>query len=243
MRVALVGGESAFEAGLRAGLLERGYAIQRMRAEPEALRVFSSDRFDCVLLEMGHNVDAGERRLAQLRSHNSAVGVIVASEPECVAACAKLVGQGADDFILKPIELNELHARIRLVAHRSTANSRLSVLEFGQIRLSPSDRTVTLLGHPVVLSTREFRVLEFFLRNQSRVLSRQQLEASLYGRDAEVISNTVEVYIHGLRRKFGPDFIHTIRGFGYQLAPAQAVGSVPAHRAASAPKAQGFLFR
>jgi len=126
---------------------------------------------------------------------------------------------GADDYLVKPFELDELNARMRAVLRRHAGRGE-PVLEHGELRLDPATRQVTLAGTPVALSAREFAVLEALLARPGAILSRAQLEDRLYGWGEEIESNAVSVYIHQLRRKLGPDVIRNVRGVGYYLGGA-----------------------
>ena len=121
----------------------------------------------------------------------------------------------------KPFDLPELLARLRAIIRRATGDAK-PTLEHAGVALDPSSKQVTFNGQPVALSAREYALLHDFLRNRNSIRTRAQLEESLYAWGEETGSNTVEVYIHHLRRKFGSDFIRTVRGLGYQLADRDA---------------------
>jgi DNA-binding response OmpR family regulator len=133
----------------------------------------------------------------------------------------ELLELGADDYLGRPYTPRDLAARITATTRRMSANvPDDGATSFGGIKLSPLSHAVTVDGKPVALTRREYSILELFIRRKNQVLTRSQIEESVYGWNEEVASNTVEVYVHGLRRKLGAPLIHTIRGVGYQLGSA-----------------------
>jgi DNA-binding response OmpR family regulator len=137
----------------------------------------------------------------------------------------RMLDLGADDFLVKPFDLNELAARVRAVARRAASGGELRDLHHGPLSLHPRNRTALWHGELVPLSNKEFWLLETFLRHKGHILSRAQLEEALYGWGEETESNTVEVYVHHLRRKFAAALISTVRGVGYQLGREDAIRS------------------
>jgi DNA-binding response OmpR family regulator len=135
-----------------------------------------------------------------------------------------LLDLGADDYLVKPVDLEEVSARVRSVTRRAqSVQGGAAVLTHGPLKLQPARRSATWAGNVVALTNKEFWVLETLVRRKNQVLTRAQLEDALYGWGEEVDSNAIEVYIHFLRRKFHPLLIRTIRGAGYQLGPLESI--------------------
>ena len=151
-----------------------------------------------------------------MRLRGNRIPVLVLTARDTVADRVKGLDSGADDYLVKPFDLDELAARIRALLRRQSGRAAPTI-EFGELRLSPATHEVTFQGKPLPLSAREFALLEVFLDRPGAVLSREQLEEKLYGWGEEVESNTVEVYIHALRRKLGQEFIKNVRGVGYMV--------------------------
>ena len=200
--------------GLHTALKQDGYAVDGVsdgRSASEALR---SSRFDVVLLDLGLPERDGLEVLRELRSRGDATPVIIVTARDDVQNRIQGLDAGADDYIVKPFDLDEVAARMRSVLRRSAGRGDPAI-QHGGIRLDPISHTVERDGTPVPLSRHEYAVLEALLQRPGAVLSRAQLEERLYGWETAVESNAVEVYIHGLRRKLGVDAIRTLRGVGY----------------------------
>ena len=212
---------------LQRALRLEGYAVDWVRDAAAAAGTLASERFDLVLLDLGlppgqasAGADApldGLGVLRGLRSRGDPTPVIVVTARDARGDRVAGLDAGADDYIVKPFELDELNARIRAVLRRHAGRAEPLVVH-GPVTLDPANRRVTLHGTPVPLSGREFAVLEALLARPGAVLSRAQLEDRLYGWGEEIESNAVSVYIHQLRRKLGPEFIRNVRGVGYFVA-------------------------
>ncbi len=200
--------------GLQTALRQDGYAVDWMadgRAAEAALR---NARFDLVLLDLGLPERDGLSVLRDLRRRGEATPVIILTARDDTQDRINGLDAGADDYIVKPFDLDEVAARMRSVLRR--ANGRADpTLRVGDISLNPATHAVERAGVAVQLSAHEYAVLEALLQRPGAILSRTQLEDRLYGWDAPVESNAVEVYIHSLRRKLGSDSIRTLRGVGY----------------------------
>jgi two-component system OmpR family response regulator/two-component system response regulator QseB len=157
--------------------------------------------------------------LRSLRSREDATPVIVLTARDGLGDRVAGLDAGADDYLAKPFELDELNARIRAVLRRHSGRAQ-PMLRHAGVTLDPATRQVTRDGQPVLLSAREFAVLEALMARPGALLSRAQLEDRLYGWGEEIESNAVSVYIHQLRRKLGADFIRNVRGVGYFVGPA-----------------------
>jgi two-component system OmpR family response regulator/two-component system response regulator QseB len=210
--------------------------VDWVRDVAAAQAALGSERFDLVLLDLGlppggrlseaaHPVDRdgvdGMTVLRTLRSHGDATPVIVLTARDQRGDRVAGLDAGADDYLVKPFDLDELNARIRAVLRRHGGRAESS-LRCGAVSLDPATRQVVRDGMPVSLSAREFAVLEALMLRPGALLSRAQLEDRLYGWGEEIESNAVSVYIHQLRRKLGPDFIRTVRGVGYYVSDAAA---------------------
>ena len=182
--------------------------------------------YDLVLLDLGLPKIDGLQVLRGLRGSASAaqrrVPVLVATARDAIAERVAALDAGADDYIIKPYDLDELMARIRALVRRASGRAEPEYT-WGAVRIVPATREASVHGEPVMLSAREWAVLEPLLARPGRVLSRAQLEEKLYSWRDEISSNAVEVYIHGVRKKLGAELIQNVRGLGY-LVPVQAPG-------------------
>jgi two-component system OmpR family response regulator/two-component system response regulator QseB len=224
MRLLLVEDDRMIGEGLRAALRLEGHAVDWVRDAAAARATLASERFDLVLLDRGlpeggsastESID-GLQVLRELRERHDATPVIVLTARDAAGDRVRGLDSGADDYLVKPFELDELNARIRAVMRRQGGRAE-PVLQHGGVTLDPSTRQVTRDGEPVLLSAREFAVLEALMQRPGAVLSRAQIEDRLYGWGEEIESNAVSVYVHQLRRKLGADFIRNMRGVGYFL--------------------------
>jgi two-component system OmpR family response regulator/two-component system response regulator QseB len=226
MRLLLVEDDRMIGEGLRAALRLEGHAVDWVRDVSAANGTLASERFDLVLLDLGLPIggpapsppqsqpEAGLAVLRALRARQDATPVIVLTARDGPGDKVAGLDAGADDYLVKPFDLDELAARMRAVLRRHGGRAQ-SVLSFGGVTLDPATRQVSRDGVPVLLSSREFAVLEALMQRPGAVLSRAQLEDRLYGWGEEIESNAVSVYIHQLRRKLGGDFIRNTRGVGY----------------------------
>jgi two-component system, OmpR family, response regulator QseB len=214
MRVLVVEDDRMIAKGLQTALKQDGYAVDGVgdgRSATEALR---TSRFDLVLLDLGLPERDGLEVLRDLRRRGDATPVIIVTARDDVHNRIAGLDAGADDYIIKPFDLDEVAARMRSVLRRAAGRGDPCIRHRG-ITLNPISHAVERDGEPVVVSAHEFSVLEALLQRPGAVLSRAQLEDRLYGWNDSIESNAVEVYIHGLRRKLGSDAIRTLRGVGY----------------------------
>ena len=177
--------------------------------------------YDLLLLDLGLPRQDGLAVLRGLRARRQRLPVLIATARDAVGQRVAGLDAGADDYIVKPYDLDELLARIRALLRRADGRAE-PAYEWGDVRIVPATREVTLRGVPVQLSAREWAVLEPLLARPGRVLSRQQLEDKLYSWRDEVSSNAVEVYIHGVRKKLGAGLIENQRGLGYRVPDEEA---------------------
>jgi DNA-binding response OmpR family regulator len=175
-------------------------------------------RFDLLLLDLNLPYRGGLEVLRRLRAGGRSLPVLILTARDTVADRVQGLDAGADDYLVKPFDLIELFARVRALLRRQPGAAAL--IRHGDIVLDPNAHTVTRRGEPVELTRREFFLLKALLENAGRVMSRASLEQALYGLGEEVGSNTVEVHVHHLRRKFGAELIQTVRGVGYLVSRA-----------------------
>lgn len=216
MRLLLVEDDRMIGEGLRNALRQSGYAVDLVRDGRAADGTLATERFDVVLLDLGLPVRNGMDVLRAMRARGDLTPVIVLTARDELGSRVQGLDAGADDYIVKPFELDELLARIRAVVRRQSGRAE-PLLRAGSVTLDPSARQVTYAGTPVPLSAREYAVLEALMLRPGAILSRAQLEDRLYGWGEELESNAISVYVHQLRRKLGEHFIRTVRGVGYYI--------------------------
>lgn len=205
--------------GLCAGLRQLGFQVDWVRDGLAAERELASGVYAAGVLDLGLPYKDGMEVLAALRQRKSTTPILVLTARDAIPERVRGLDAGADDYVVKPVDLHELGARLRSLVRRSSGMAH-DLLLFGEVTLDPASRHATLRGEPVLLSTREFDLLQALMRNAGRVMSREQLEQQMYSWGHEVESNTIEVHIHHLRRKLGTELIHTVRGVGYTVLPA-----------------------
>lgn len=214
MRLLLVEDDTMIGESVLDLLRAEHYAVDWVRDGELADTALRTQAYDLVLLDLGLPRRDGLTVLRELRARKDRTPVLVATARDALAQRVQGLDAGADDYVLKPYELDELLARIRALLRRAAGRAE-PVYEHQGVCIQPATREVTAHGQPVVLSAREWAVLEPLLARPGRVLSRAQLEEKLYGWEDEISSNAVEVYIHGIRKKLGPDIIQNVRGVGY----------------------------
>ena len=200
--------------GLHTALKQDGYAVDGVSDGASAAAALRSSPFDLVLLDLGLPERDGLEVLRELRARGDATPVIIVTARDDVQNRIQGLDAGADDYIIKPFDLDEVAARMRSVLRRAAGRGDPCIRHRG-ITLDPVSHAVERDGEPVLLSAHEFSVLEALMQRPGTVLSRAQLEDRLYGWSEGVESNAIEVYVHGLRRKLGNDAIRTLRGVGY----------------------------
>jgi two-component system response regulator QseB len=216
MRLLLVEDDMMIGEGVRQGLRQEGFALDWVREGEAAERALRNNVYDGVLLDLGLPKKDGLDVLKGLRRRGERIPVLVITARDSVSNRIEGLDQGADDYITKPFDLDELAARVRAVLRRHAGHAE-SVIQVGLLTLNSSTHEASLDGNPLSLSPNEFALLEVFAGRPGIVFSRAQLEEKLYGWGQEVESNTVEVYIHNLRKKLGQHFIKNIRGVGYTI--------------------------
>ncbi|MCA0244913.1 MAG: response regulator transcription factor [Proteobacteria bacterium] len=218
MRVLLVEDDPMIGESLREALRRQGMAADWVRDGRAADAALAGERFDAVLLDLGLPQRSGVQVLQSLRARGDATPVIVLTARDALADKVASLDAGADDYLVKPFELDELLARLRAVGRRHAGRAQ-TALQVADLQLDPATREVSRGGRPVLLSAREFALLQALMERPGAILSRAQLEDRLYGWGEEVESNAVSVYVHQLRRKLGDDLLHTVRGVGYYVGP------------------------
>ena len=216
MRLLLVEDDPMIGEAVQDLLRAEHYAVDWARDGDAADTALRTQPYDLVLLDLGLPKRDGLAVLRDLRARKNRTPVLVATARDAVAQRIEGLDAGADDYVLKPYDLDELLARIRALLRRAAGRAE-PVYEHKGVCINPATREVTVRGTPVVLSGREWAVLEPLIARPGMVLSRQQLEDKLYGWGDEVSSNAVEVYIHGLRKKLGAALILNVRGLGYMV--------------------------
>jgi DNA-binding response OmpR family regulator len=214
MRVLVVEDDGMIARGLQTALRQSNFAVDWVADGKSADAALQDSVFDVVLLDLGLPQLDGLDVLRAMRQRRNATPVIILTARDEVQNRIAGLDAGADDYIVKPFDLDEVMARMRSVLRRAAGRGD-PVIQHGDLRLNPVSHTVERNGEPVNLSAHEFSVLEALLQRPGAVLSRSQLEDRLYGWDEQIGSNAVEVYIHGLRRKLGNEAIRTLRGVGY----------------------------
>ncbi len=224
MRILLAEDDTLLGDGLRAGLRQAGFQVDWVRDGLAAERELRAQAYAAAVLDLGLPGMDGMDVLASVRRAGVTLPVLVLTARDAVPDRIKGLDTGADDYVVKPVDLDELAARLRALVRRAAGQPQ-ELLQAGGLQLDPAARTVQRDGEPVLLSTREFDLLQALMLNAGRVLSREQLEQHLYSWGREVESNAVEVHIHHLRKKLGADCIQTVRGVGYLLPrPAATTG-------------------
>ena len=216
MRILLAEDDTLLGDGLRAGLRQLGFQVDWVRDGAAAERELRAEPYAAAVLDLGLPLMDGMDVLAAVRRAGVTLPVLVLTARDAVPERIRGLNLGADDYVIKPVDLAELAARLRALVRRAHGRPQES-LTAQDVVLDPAARSVSQAGVPVALSGREFDLLQVLMLNAGRVLSREQLEQHLYAWGQEVESNAIEVHVHHLRRKLGNALIQTVRGVGYLL--------------------------
>lgn len=228
MRILLVEDDSMIGASVQTLLQQEGFAVDWVRDGVAADAALTGHAFDLLLLDLGLPRQEGLSVLAQLRARRDAMPVLILSARDTVADRVKGLNTGADDYLVKPFDLDELLARIHALLRRQAGRAD-PLIHLDSLVIDPIAKAVTQNGTPVALSAREYALLLALANHPGAVFSITQLQEKIYGWDDEVGSNTVEVYIHSLRKKLGSQLIRNIRGVGYMIPKTPlADGNEPA---------------
>ena len=220
MRILLVEDDKLLGDGVRAGLGQSGFSVDWVRDGIAGELALRTGEYAGVVLDLGLPRLSGLDLLQRLRQGGNKVPVLILTARDRVEDRIKGLDSGADDYLIKPFDLDELAARLRALVRRSSGEAAPK-LRVGEIELDPAARCVNFRGRPVELSVREFTLLQELMLNAGRVLSREQLAQKLYAWGEEIESNAIEVHVHHLRRKLAPELLRTVRGVGY-LMPREA---------------------
>lgn len=216
MRLLLIEDDEQLGDAVKAGLTQFGYIVDWLKDGESAKNAVKVESFEVIILDLGLPRLSGLAFLQHIRNENVKTPVIILTARDSVEDRVKGLDSGADDYLTKPFDLDELSARVRALIRRSTGRAE-SQLHYRNIVLDPAAHTVFVEGESVNFPRREFALLQKLLENEGTVLSREQLMQSLYGWDEDVDSNTLEVHIHNLRKKLDANYIRTIRGVGYMV--------------------------
>lgn len=216
MRILLVEDHAVLGDALHASLRQSGFSVDWVQDGVAAELALQNESFAAMVLDLGLPRRSGLEVLAALRQRGDRLPVLILTARDSVEDRIKGLDTGADDYLVKPFDMGELAARLRALLRRS-AGSADPCVDTGGLRVDPVARRVTLNGDEVSLSAHEFNLLHLLALNAGRVLTRQQLEQQMYAWGEETGSNTIEVFVHHLRRKIGTERIRTIRGVGYML--------------------------
>ena len=216
MRILLAEDDPILGDGLRAGLRQQGFAVDWVRDGQAAERELLGGGFEAAVLDLGLPLKDGMDVLRTLRARRCSLPVLVLTARDAIPDRVSGLDTGADDYVVKPVDLFELGARLRSLVRRAHGNPQ-QLLQCGPISLDPAARQVRCQGETVSLSQREYDLLHALMRSSGRVLTREQLEQQLYSWGYEVDSNAIEVHIHHLRKKLGAQAIQTVRGVGYTM--------------------------
>jgi DNA-binding response OmpR family regulator len=218
MRILLAEDDALLGSGLRTGLDQRGFQVDWVRDGVAAERELLSAQHQAAVLDIGLPRQDGLAVLQAVRARGVNTPVLMLTARDAVAQRIEGLNLGADDYVVKPVDLDELAARLHALVRRAHGKVQ-TTLQVRDVQMDPVSRQVSRQGEAIGLSTREFDLLQALLLNAGRVLSREQLEQHLYRWGHEVESNTIEVHIHHLRRKIGAGLIDTVRGVGYIVMP------------------------
>ena len=216
MRLLLVEDDDLLGDAVKTGLTQFGYVVDWLKDGESARAAVKSESFEVIILDLGLPKLSGLGFLQAIRHEGNTTPVIILTARESIEDRVKGLDSGADDYLVKPFDLNELGARVRALLRRSTGRAD-ATLHYRNVTLDPAAHAVYVDKILVNVPRREFALLQKLLENSGQVLSREQLMQSLYGWDEEVDSNALEVHIHNLRKKLNANYIRTIRGVGYMI--------------------------
>ena len=218
MRILLVEDDSMLGEAVRDGLRQEGYVVDWVRNGGAALAALSTSSFSALVLDLGLPDSDGLGLLRRLRQSGQATPVVIVTARDRVSDRIGGLDAGADDYLIKPFDIDELGARLRAITRRADGCAE-SLLIAGEVVLDLRQRTVTRHGAPAALTAREYALVELLMRKAGCLVTRAEIEEELYGFDDHIASNAIEVHIHNLRRKLGAQFITNLKGRGYRIEP------------------------
>jgi two-component system OmpR family response regulator/two-component system response regulator QseB len=216
MRILVIEDDTLLGDGIQKGLVQAGFAVDWVEDGALGETALAAEEYAAVVLDLGLPKLSGLELLRRLRGNGNGVPVLILTARDAVQDRVKGLDSGADDYVVKPFDLDELAARLRALTRRRSGEAD-ALLRIGELELDPARHRVRFHDQPVELTAREFALLHELMLNAGRVLSREQLEQRLYAWGDEVESNAIEVHIHHLRRKLAPELVRTIRGVGYMM--------------------------
>lgn len=219
MRILIVEDELLIADGLKAAMELEGYAADTLGDGEQALQALQNEHFDLMILDVGlPGIDGFEvlAKIRQLKHQNDTIPVLMLTARDTVEDRIAGLNYGADDYLIKPFDIDELLARVRALLRRSKGRAD-SIIEYKKLIINTTAHSVHYKNNQVELLPKEFSVLLTLLESQGKVVSKTRLEESIYAWDHEVGSNALEVHIHHIRKKLFSDLIKTIRGIGYLI--------------------------
>jgi len=220
VRILLVEDDELLGEAVRDGLRQDGCVVDWVRDVPSALAALATSAFSAVALDLGLPAGDGLAILRAVRQDGRLTPVVITTARDRVADRIAGLDAGADDYLIKPFDIEELAARLRAVTRRADGGSE-SLLVVGEVTLDLRQRMVTYQGEPAALTAREYAVVELLMRKAGCLVTRAEIEGEIYGFEDDIASNAIEVHIHNLRRKLGTGFITNLKGRGYRVEPAR----------------------
>lgn len=216
MRILVVEDDSLLGDGIQAGLRQHGFTVDWVRDGVAAMHAIEAEPYTAVVLDLGLPRRSGLEVLKHLRQEKNPVPVLILTARDTVEDRITGLDAGADDYLVKPFDLGELSARLRALIRRASGSAS-AIITIGPLSLDPAARIVSYHNEAKSLSAREFDLLQVFMSNAGRVLTREQLASALYAWGEEIESNAIDVHLHHLRKKLSPDIVQTLRGVGYLM--------------------------
>ncbi|HEX4843768.1 MAG TPA: response regulator transcription factor [Limnobacter sp.] len=227
MRVLLIEDDDLIATGVQEALRRKAYQVERVADGHAALNAVMHNAFDLVILDLGLPGLDGLEVLAQMRARHHNTPTIVVSARDTTQNRIDGLNAGADDYLVKPFDLEELFARIYAIERRSVARQASNTLALGELQLDLSAMAVLYRGEALQLQRREFGLLKKLMSSPRQVFTREQLEEALYGWTSDLESNAIDVYVHNIRKKTYPEVIKTLRGVGYRMDPTLTSTDTP----------------
>jgi two-component system response regulator QseB len=221
VRILLVEDDELLASGLMSALTRANHLVERVNDGQKAIQAFSHDLFDMAILDLGLPKVDGTEVLKHIRQKGNQTPVLILSARDATQDRILGLDLGADDYLTKPFELDELMARIRVLERRRSGH-KVNQLQIGKLSIDLSALSVSWNGKQIDLQRREFMLIKKLAENPHQVFTRDQLEESLYGWNDGVESNTIDVHIHNLRKKISPEIIKTMRGVGYRIGDLES---------------------